>query len=60
MTPTLLDLIEEPLNQVTRAKQVRAEADRIFAIALRSDIGRRAFLADKLPDLVCIVSTIRE
>ena len=59
-TPTLLDLVEEPFDQVARAVQVRAEADRVFAIALRRDVGPRALLARKLPDPVCVVSTIRE
>jgi hypothetical protein len=59
-TPTLLDLIEESLDQVPRAIQIRAEADRVFAIALRWNIGPRALLAGKFPDPVCIVSTIRE
>jgi hypothetical protein len=31
-TPTLLDLVEEPFDQVARAVQVRAEADRVPAI----------------------------
>jgi hypothetical protein len=35
----LLDLVDEPLDQVARAVQARAEADRVFAIALRRDVG---------------------
>jgi hypothetical protein len=30
-TPTLLDLVEEPLDQVAGAAQLRAEADRVPA-----------------------------
>jgi hypothetical protein len=30
----LLDLVKEPLDQVARAIQIRAKADRIFAIAI--------------------------
>src|SRR5215469_15222550 len=59
-TPTLLDLVEEPLDQVARAVQVRAEADRVLAIALRWDVGPRALLAGQSPDPVCVVSAIRE
>jgi hypothetical protein len=32
-TPTLLDLVEEPFDQVPRTIQMRAEADRVFAIS---------------------------
>src|SRR6516162_3584257 len=59
-TPTLLDLVEEPLDQVVRAVQIRAEADRVLAIALRWDVGPRALLAGQSPDPVCVVSAIRE
>jgi hypothetical protein len=31
--PTLLDLIEEPLDQIPGAVKIRAEADRVVAIA---------------------------
>jgi hypothetical protein len=58
--PTLLDLVEEPFDQVARAIQKRAEADRVFAIAFRRNIGPRALLAGKLPDPIRVVSAIRE
>ena len=32
-TPTLPDLVEEPFDQVPRAIQIRAEADRVFSIS---------------------------
>jgi uncharacterized protein len=46
----LLDLVEEPFDQVARAIKKRAEADRVFAIAFRRNVGPRALLAGKLPD----------
>jgi hypothetical protein len=48
--PTLLGFVKEPLDQVPRAIQIRAEADRIFAIALRWDIDPSALLASKFRD----------
>ena len=58
--PTLLDLVEEPFDQVARAIKKRAEADRVFAIAFRRNVGPRALLAGKFPDPIRIVSAIRE
>jgi len=43
-TPTSLDLVEEPFDQIVGAIQVRTEANRIFAISFRwgcSDTGLR-------------------
>jgi hypothetical protein len=34
-TPTLLDLVEEPFDQVARTIQMPAEADRVFAMSFR-------------------------
>ena len=59
-TPTLLDLVEEPFDQVPRAIQIRAEADRVFAISFRRDVRPCSLLAGKFPDPVRVVSTIRE
>jgi hypothetical protein len=56
----LLDLVEEPFDQVARAIQVRAETGKVFAIALRWDVGPRALLAGQIPDPVGVVSAIRE
>src|ERR1700676_4677317 len=36
--PTLPDLVEEPFDQVSRAIQIRTEADRVFAVALRRNV----------------------
>jgi hypothetical protein len=49
-TPTLLDLVEEPFNQVSGAIQIRAKADRVFAISFRPDVSPCSLLAGKLPD----------
>ena len=38
-TPTLLDLVEEPFDQVACAIQIRAEADRVFAISFRREFA---------------------
>ena len=53
-------LVEEPFDQVPCAIQIRAEADRVFAISLRWMFGPCALLADKLPDPVRAVAAIRE
>ena len=37
-TPTLLDLVEEPFDQVPCAIQIRAEAERVFAISFRRNV----------------------
>jgi hypothetical protein len=47
---TLFDPVEEPLDLVASAIKIRAEADRIAAIAFRRDIGPRAFFHGKLSD----------
>jgi hypothetical protein len=38
-TPTLLDLVEEPLDEITRAIQVRAKANWLLSIALWRNVG---------------------
>ena len=57
---TLLDLVEEPFDEIARTIQIRAEADRVFAISLRRNVRPCSLLAGKLPDPVRVVSTIRE
>jgi hypothetical protein len=42
-TAVLLDLVEEPLNQIAHLLEIRAEADRLLAIS---------FLAECLPTRV--------
>jgi hypothetical protein len=58
--PTLLDLIEEPFNEVAGAVEVRAEADRLFAVPLRWNIPPRAPLSNKRPDPVRVTATVRQ
>ena len=38
-TPTLLDPVEEPLDEVARAVKARTKADRVLAIAFRRNVG---------------------
>ena len=59
-TPTLLNLIEEPFDQVACAIQIWAETDRVFAITFRRNVRPCALLTGKLPDPVRVVSPIRE
>ena len=57
-TPTLLDLVEEPLDEVARAIQVRAKTNRLFSIALRPNVSPRALLTDERPEPVSVISPI--
>src|SRR5581483_8709431 len=59
-TPTLLDLVEEPFDQIACAIQIRTEADRVFAISFRRNVRPCSLLAGKLPDPVGVVAAIRE
>ena len=59
-TPTLLDLVEEPFDQVPRAIQIRAEADRVFSILFGRNVRPSSLLAGKLRDPVGVVAAIRE
>src|SRR5258708_17312062 len=59
-TSTLLDLVEEPLDEIARTIQIRAEADRVFAISLRRNVCPCPFLSGKLPDPIRVVPTVRE
>ena len=54
----MLDLVEEPLNKVARAIEVRAEANGVPAIALGRDVGPCALLVNERPDAVCIIATV--
>jgi hypothetical protein len=56
----LLDLVEDPFDQVARSIQIRAETDRVFATSFRRNARPCALLAGKLPDPVGVVSAIRE
>jgi hypothetical protein len=45
----MFDLVEEPLDAVASAVEIRAEAGRIAAIAFWRDIGPRAFFMASSP-----------
>src|SRR6266481_5405145 len=55
---TLLDPIEESLDPVAGAVEIRAEADRIAAIAFWRDVGPCALLHGKLSDPVGVIATV--
>ena len=48
--PTLLDLVEEPFDQIARAIQIRAEADRLLAIRSAGS-HRCTLLAEQRPSI---------
>jgi hypothetical protein len=57
-TTTLFDPVEESFDLVASAIKVRAEADRITAIAFRRDVGPRALLYGKLSYSVGVIATV--
>ena len=59
-TPALLDLVEEPLDQVARPVEMGTEADGLLAVQLRTYVGPGALLVDERSDSVGIVATIRQ
>jgi len=48
----MLDLVEEPFNQIAGSIEIRAEANRLAAIASRRDIGKCTFARGKGSDPV--------
>jgi hypothetical protein len=54
----VLQLREEPLDQVALAVESLAEAGLPLAIALRRDVGCGALLLDQLADAVSVVSLV--
>ena len=54
----MLQLGEEPLDEVTFAVEPLAEAGLPLAVALRRDVGCRAMLLDQLADAVSIVGLV--
>ena len=56
----MFDLVEEPLDAIARAIEVRAEADWLPTIAFRWDVGPRALFVDKCSDPAGIVASISE
>src|SRR4029077_5084428 len=59
-TPTVLDLIEEPLDQVSRPVEIRAEAKSLCPISFRRDIRPSAMLANKRSDPVGVISSVSQ
>jgi hypothetical protein len=55
---TLLDLVEEPLNQVAGTIEVGTEADGFVAIASRRNVGPNAPLGGKSSDPVSVISPV--
>ena len=56
--PTLLDLVEEPLDQIARTIEPGAEADRLLAIASRRNVCPSAPLDGKCSDPVGVIATV--
>ena len=54
---TVLDLVEEPLDQIAGTIEIRAEADRLVAIAPWRDVGPCAFLGRKGSDPIGVIAT---
>jgi hypothetical protein len=57
--PTLLDLVEESLDEVSSA-MMWAEADRLPSIASGRNVGPSALFVDKGSDPVRAISTISQ
>jgi len=53
----VLDLVEEPFDQISSSVEIRAEAERLFPIALWRDIRPGSMLADKRSDPVGIITS---
>lgn len=56
----MLQLGEEPLDQIALAVEAFAEARLPAPVALGRDVGRGALVLDQLADAVGIVSLVRE
>ncbi len=53
-----LNLIEEPLHLIAGPIKVGTEADWVFAISLRWNVGPSALLVDERPDPIGVVGAI--
>jgi hypothetical protein len=56
----MLDLFEEPLDQISGSVEIRAETDRLVAIASWRDIGPGASLGGMGPDPVGVIAPVRQ
>ena len=59
-TPTVLDLVEEPLDQISGPVKIGAEAERLFPLASGRDIRSGSVLADKRSDPVGIIASVSQ
>ena len=55
---TLLDLIEESFDQVARSIEIRAEADRLGAVASWRDVSPSALVSDKPSDPIGVITPV--
>jgi hypothetical protein len=55
-SPTLLDLVEEPFDEISSAVQIRAEAERVFPIALFGGIREITDMAGAVGGLVPVAN----
>jgi hypothetical protein len=56
----VLDLVEKPLDQISSAVEMRAEAERLFPMASWKDIRPGPMLADKRSDPVGIIASVSQ
>ena len=56
----VLQLGEEPFDEVTLSVEPLAEAGLPAAVALRRDVGRGALVLDQLADAIGVISLVRE
>ena len=56
--PAVLDFVEQPFNQVAGTVEIRAEADRLVAIASWRNIGPDAFFGGKGSDPAGVIATV--
>ena len=57
---TVLDPVEEPLDQIAGTIEIRTEADRFVAIASWRDVGPCALLGREGSDPVRIIASVGE
>ena len=56
--PAVLDLVEEPLDQVASPVKIRTEAERLCPISFWWDIRPGAVLANKNSDPIGVIATV--
>ena len=58
--PTLLDLVEEPFDQIPSTVKIWAEAECLFAVPFGRDVCPSAALMDQHSDPVGVIATISQ